>query len=149
MKNTITATAALLLALGANAEETLSTQGVMEIAVTNIEHKRGTLYVAVYDSPDHWLDANTQAKPFREASLPVSSTEGMLIAVTDLPPGNYAVSLFHDLDEDAKLDTNFIGYPKEPFGFSAPMSTFGPPKFEEAAVQVSGAATRVEVSLSQ
>jgi uncharacterized protein (DUF2141 family) len=46
------------------------------------------------------------------------------------------------------LDTNFIGFPKEPFGFSAPMGKFGPPKFQEAAIEFSGENATVEVELN-
>ena len=33
-----------------------------------------------------------------------------------LPEGEYAISLFHDENENKELDTNFIGIPKEAFG---------------------------------
>jgi uncharacterized protein (DUF2141 family) len=72
----------------------------------------------------------------------------LLVSIGDLPPGKYAISLFHDLDGDAEMDTNFVGFPKEPFGFSAPMGKFGPPKFDEAAIEFSGENTSVEISLN-
>jgi uncharacterized protein (DUF2141 family) len=72
----------------------------------------------------------------------------LLVSIANLPPGTYAVSLFHDLDGDAEMDTNFVGFPKEPFGFSAPMGSFGPPGFDEAAIEFSGENTRVEIELN-
>lgn len=51
-----------------------------------------------------------------------------------LPPGSYAVAVFHDEDGDGKL--TFI---KEGIGFSNNSNlTFGPPKFEPAAFRVQG-----------
>jgi uncharacterized protein (DUF2141 family) len=141
--------AALLTPLAVQGEDATPAQGTLEIRVTNIENGSGTIYVAVQDSAENWLDSDPEIKPFRDATQAVSSTDDLLISLEGLPPGKYAVSVFQDLDGDAELATNFIGFPKEPFGFSAPMGKFGPPKFEEAAVEFSGEDTSVEVMLNQ
>lgn len=36
----------------------------------------------------------------------------------DLPPGKYAVAIVHDENGNGKLDTNFLGIPKEGYGAS-------------------------------
>jgi uncharacterized protein (DUF2141 family) len=36
----------------------------------------------------------------------------------DIPPGTYAVKLHIDENENGKLDTNFLGIPKEQYGIS-------------------------------
>ena len=36
----------------------------------------------------------------------------------NLPPGNYAVFLFHDANNNNKMDKNFLGIPKEGYGAS-------------------------------
>ena len=49
----------------------------------------------------------------------------------------YAFSFFHDLNNNKKLDTNFLGIPKEPYGFSNnKKGRFGPPKFSEASLEI-------------
>ena len=116
--------------------------------VSNVENGHGTLYIAIFDSAEGWLKSDAEYKPFRDITQPVSSTEDLLISVQNLPPGKYAVSLFHDLDGDAEMKTNFIGFPKEPFGFSTPMGKFGPPKFDEAAIEFSGENVSVKVALN-
>ncbi|WP_101758022.1 DUF2141 domain-containing protein [Oceanicoccus sp. KOV_DT_Chl] len=119
----------------------------LEISVSNIEHAKGTILVAIIDKPDDWLEKKPKYPPFKEAAYVVSSTDNVSIIIDDIPEGNYAVSIFQDLNENKKLDTNFIGYPKEPFGFSKPMGKFGPPKFEDAVVTVDSDVTRVEIKL--
>jgi uncharacterized protein (DUF2141 family) len=53
----------------------------------------------------------------------------------DLPPGNYAVAVFHDRNSNGSLDKNLLGIPSEGFGFSNDaLGTFGPPSFNEAAI---------------
>jgi len=59
------------------------------------------------------------------------------ITVADLPEGRYAIKAFHDLNESGSMDLNWVGIPKEPYGFSNnAMGTMGPPKFEQAAFPV-------------
>ena len=141
-------TALLLAPMIAYGENPTTAQGVLEIKITNIENGNGTLYIAILDSAKDWLKSGAKSKPFRDITQPVSSTDDLLISVEGLPPGKYAVSLFQDLNGNSKLDKNFIGYPKEPFGFSAPMGKFGPPKFDEAAIEFSGENASVEIELN-
>ena len=139
---------ASLLPLASHSQETALGEGSLNITITNIESGSGTLYVAILNSDKNWLKSDTDALPFRDVAQQVTSTDDLLISVGGLPPGKYAVSVFQDLDGNAELDTNFIGYPKEPFGFSAPMGQFGPPDFNEAAIAISGGEFSVEVSLN-
>ncbi|MGV3636765.1 MAG: DUF2141 domain-containing protein [Flavobacteriales bacterium] len=52
-------------------------------------------------------------------------------------PGTYAVKVFHDINSDGELNTSWIGWPQEPYGFSndAPVN-MGPPSFKLAAITV-------------
>lgn len=51
--------------------------------------------------------------------------------------GRYAVLVVSDINSNNKLDTNLIGIPKEPVGVSRnPALRFGPPRFEDAAIDV-------------
>jgi len=55
----------------------------------------------------------------------------------NIEPGTYAVSTFHDENDNSKLDTYFFGAPKESYGFSNDASRpFSPPSFSEAAINV-------------
>ena len=79
-----------------------------------------------------------KSKVVRTASLTIAG--GIARAtLTGLAPGRYAISVFHDANANAKLDT-FAGIPKEGYGFSRNPS-FKPraPKFAEAEIAVSGA----------
>ncbi len=148
MRILILATTLLLSSMIAYAENPTTAQGVLEIKITNIEKGHGTLYIAILNSAEDWLKSDAETRPFRDITQPVSSTDDLLINVQNLPLGEYAISLFHDLDGDSEMGKNFIGFPKEPFGFSAPMGKFGPPKFEEAVIEFSGENTTVEIALN-
>ena len=59
------------------------------------------------------------------------------IVFNSLKKGVYAFSFFHDLNNNKELDTNFLGIPKEPYGFSNyKKGRFGPPKFNEASLEI-------------
>ncbi|MCT4643140.1 MAG: DUF2141 domain-containing protein [Bacteriovoracaceae bacterium] len=52
-----------------------------------------------------------------------------------LKKGTYAISVFEDENNDGKLNTNFIGIPKEGVGFSNNSKLiFGPPDFEDSKI---------------
>ena len=55
-----------------------------------------------------------------------------------VPPGRYAISLFHDENDNGRLDTRLM-MPREGYGFSrdAPVR-LGPPPFARAAFAVGG-----------
>ena len=48
----------------------------------------------------------------------------------DIPPGTYALVVIHDENRNGKLDTNWLGLPKEGYGFSSDAkATFSAPSF--------------------
>lgn len=58
-------------------------------------------------------------------------------AFPGLAPGSYAVAVFHDENANNKLDTNFIGIPREGVGASNDAKgSMGPPPFEKAKFDV-------------
>jgi uncharacterized protein (DUF2141 family) len=138
----------LSLAVNTYAEEAAPATGTLDITITNIQDAKGIIHLSLQNSSDGWLSTDEDVKTFRDVSQEITSTDDIVISVEGLPEGGYAISLFHDLDGDLELDTNFIGFPKEPFGFSAPMGMTGPPKFEKAVVEVGANKTSVEIKLN-
>jgi len=66
-----------------------------------------------------------------------------------VPSGTYAVSVFHDENSNGKLDTNFMGIPREGVGASNnAKGHFGPPKFSAAAFQYSGGPMALKISIN-
>ena len=81
----------------------------------------------------------------------VSAVSGstMEIIYDNIPSGEYAFVAFQDVDKNDKLQTNFIGYPKEPVGFSNNAKiVFGPPSFNDAKVKIeAGKIVRIRIKL--
>ena len=65
-----------------------------------------------------------------------------------IKPGIYAVSVFHDENSNGKLDTSFLGIPREGVGASnGARGHLGPPKFDAAAFQFSGGRLNLEIAI--
>ena len=66
-------------------------------------------------------------KPLLEGQvLPIENNTCKTI-FKDVPSGEYAISIYHDINSNAKLDTNFLGIPKEDYTCSnGAMGFMGP-----------------------
>jgi uncharacterized protein (DUF2141 family) len=66
----------------------------------------------------------------------------------DIPPGTYAITVIHDENMDGKLDTNWLGIPKEGYGFSNDVKPLlGAPPFSAASFQHDGGTLDLTISL--
>ena len=69
-----------------------------------------------------------------------------IVVFSEIPWGVYGVSFFHDKNQNYILDLNFLGIPKEGFGFSNnAMGTFGPPDFEDISFEFKTAKKIIEM----
>ena len=85
--------------------------------------------------------------PYRQSGVSIQERSPKL-TIENLHFGTYALAFFHDLNEDGKLNRNFLGIPKEGFGFSQnPQIQTSPPSFGESAVLVIGAETNLQVQM--
>jgi uncharacterized protein (DUF2141 family) len=81
------------------------------------------------------------------ASAPAQAGETTVL-VKGVPPGTWAVVAYQDENTNGELDTNLLGIPKEAYGFSRDArSKFGPPGFDDAAIEVGEAPATVNVRL--
>jgi len=121
----------LLLIIGLG----MQAQNQLKLVVTNIYPVKGEIFVAIYDDADNFL--NIEFVAFQRIQAVKNETETILIP--NMPMGEYAVSIFHDLNDNAELDTKMFGIPREPYGFSNnARGRMGPPKFEDAKFRLSG-----------
>jgi uncharacterized protein (DUF2141 family) len=66
----------------------------------------------------------------------------MQIVFEKVLAGEYGLVAFQDIDKNKDLKTNFVGFPKEPIGFSNDAKIkLGPPDFDDAKVKVEAGKT--------
>ena len=69
----------------------------------------------------------------------VPAGESVTIRFTDVEPGEYAVALLHDENNDGKANRALGMMPKEGYGFSRDAKVrMGPPKFDDAVFEHAG-----------
>ena len=105
----------------------------LTLEVTNPKLMGGTLYTALYHSADGWMST---ARALRTQKTGVQADK-TVVQYRDLPPGRYALSIYHDENDNGRLDTNVLGIPRERTGFSSnARGRMGPPSFDDAAVKL-------------
>ena len=61
------------------------------------------------------------------------------VRIDGLAPGRYGLMVFHDKNNDERLNTWPIGMPSEPYGFSNnARGRFGPASWQAASFEVRG-----------
>jgi len=115
-------------------------QNTLTVKVTGVTSADGNISIGLYTDADGFLKTDKIYK-----GIFVKSVKGTTKAVFEnLPKDTYAIGVFQDQNANAKLDTNFLGIPKEPLGFSiGKLKTFGPPSFVECSFEV---ASDMEIS---
>lgn len=66
----------------------------------------------------------------------------------DIPPGTYAIAVIHDENMNGELDTNWMGFPTEGYGFSkTTIGEFGAPAFSAASFRYDGQNLNLTIEL--
>jgi outer membrane protein len=92
----------------------------------------GALVVQVYDAADAFGDLRD---PAREYFL-TASGEGPY-RLNDVPSGKVAILVYHDANNNGRIDKNFVGIPREPLAISNNYEPKGPPRFSRASFNLS------------
>lgn len=89
------------------------------------------------------------SKAFNHWPTPIAAGAHEATAVMEnLAPGDYGVVAIHDENKNRKLDRNFIGIPKEGFGFANnPHVGLSAPAFAAAMVHVTCPVTETKIHM--
>jgi uncharacterized protein (DUF2141 family) len=117
----------------------------IEVVVTGARRVAGNMTVTLYDSrPDAFLARNGKLARQR---LPLRGTETEA-CFTVAAPGDYAVAVYHDENNDHDFNRSILGRPEEGFGFSndAP-TTIGLPSFDAVRFRIGPDGGRLTIRL--
>lgn len=114
------------------------------VHVTGFRNPKGVAGGTIFKTPDGWPEDN--AKSYMHAPFPIAGDHAAL--TFSLPPGRYGVAVLHDENRNRKLDRNFMGIPKEGFGFANnPHVGLSAPKWQDATVSVTCPVTEIDIRL--
>jgi uncharacterized protein (DUF2141 family) len=101
----------------------------LTVTVDGVRSAKGAVILELDNSDAQW---DNKAAPFATGNI--NAQAGSVVYVfRDLKAGKYSVGVFHDENDNGKFDSNFLGIPKESWGFSN--NPKGPRKasFDEAS----------------
>ena len=111
------------------------------------QNKSGILNLAIYNNAEAY-DRSVKGEGRSEGGF-FSGIDSFIELkeshkfVINVPEGIYAIALFIDANKNMKIDKNFLGIPKEQYGFSNnAMGTLSGPSFEQAKFEVKGNSTQ-------
>lgn len=109
----------------------------IHVEILDLKNSKGSVACALFESPEGF-----PAEYLRQATNIMSLKVRGHQARCDfeaIPPGTYALAVIHDENMNGKLDSNFLGVPKEGYGFSNDaVGVLGPPSFMAASFAYDG-----------
>jgi uncharacterized protein (DUF2141 family) len=109
------------------------------VRIPNLSNNTGKAFFALYKEGQNWLTK----QPYRDGIVAI---KGNYVEITwaNLEAGHYAVSFFHDENNNKEFDTNFMGLPTEGFGFTNKTSmVYSKPAFKDCQFSVNQAEQKV------
>ena len=115
------------------------------VQVDALKTNKGLVICDLYDD-DTGFPNEPQRALERVKVRPVG--EKAVCVFPDVKAGRYAVAIWHDVNVDQKLNSNWVGVPTEPVGVSNnAKGKFGPPKFQDAAFEYRPPLNKLNVRL--
>lgn len=116
----------------------------LRVIVEGIASSEGTIVAGLYDSAERYGQAVGESSKVlvndikRLVGVSIRPTaETHSIVFSDLRPGIYAVIVFHDENDDGKLNKNAVGLPTEAYAISNnARGLMSAPEFKAAAIRV-------------
>ena len=116
----------------------------LRIEVINLHSDRGSVYCAVYAEPGAGFPTD-QSKAKLSVKAAIKDHQAFC-EFADLAPGVYAVTMLHDENDNGKMDTDWMGIPKEGYGATRDAKgIMGPPKFKDAAFTYKGGGLTLQI----
>jgi len=127
---------AALTATGPAAAQSSPTT-TLTVNIAGLKNSQGVCKVLLFNKPAGFPNEDAKALRCVEALIKGNTSQYVF---ANLPAGTYAVGVVHDENHNKKMDTNFMGIPKEQYGTSrgARGGVGGPPKFAPARFLLSG-----------
>jgi uncharacterized protein (DUF2141 family) len=102
-----------LLGAPAVAEQGRPGSATLIVRIRNVA-PQGIVRLGLYTEAEYPKD---NAAWIASADVPAVGGE-TVVTLQNIPVGTYAVEVYQDLNSNGKMDRNFLGLPREPYGFS-------------------------------
>jgi len=105
------------------------------IQFLNVRGEKGNMLISLYDAPEQFPYKPKWRYMISKTKL---KEQGNKYPIREVKSGKYAIAIFDDENCDTVMQKNFLGMPKEGYGFSNNIkpSIRGAPSFEECTFPV-------------
>ncbi|MEP0390480.1 MAG: DUF2141 domain-containing protein [Erythrobacter sp.] len=119
--------------------------GTVTITVTDLRNTKGVVLACMTTKEDIFPRCRRDPNSHRTK---VKAANTITIRFEDVEPGEYAIALLHDENDDGKANRVLGMAPKEGYGFSrdAPVR-MSPPDWEDAVFSVGPASQNVKIKM--
>ena len=117
----------------------------LTIIIENLGSPTAPVLMGVYGTENEFLNETDTLK--NDKFVPTGA-DTLTAQITDREYGRYAIALFQDMDNDGKIEKNFIGIPKDPYAFSNnARPTFKAPSFDDCCFDYNEQENSIEISM--
>lgn len=111
------------------------------VTVPNVTSSTGKVHFALFNKKEQFLKIPIQTKS-------AEIVEGKSTIVFEgISSGEYAVTCYHDKNDNGKMDFEANGMPLEDYGASNNTMSFGPPQYHDAKFEVTDKNVSLEIRL--
>jgi uncharacterized protein (DUF2141 family) len=119
----------------------------LEVIFKELRTSTGQVCLSLFSGPKGFPKGGTESDLMISKCTPIVNGAASL-AFDNLKPGKYAITAFHDSNNDGKMNKSSFGMPEEGFGFSNnPEIGFSAPTFSETEFQVSDIKAVIPIQL--
>ena len=117
--------------------------GTLDLSIERVRNHRGVLHICLTREARHFPNCAGDPNAVKRTIPGATAT----LRIADIAPGAYALSIFHDENNNGRLDS-FVGIPREGFGFSRnPVVRFGAPGFRQVRIDLGPGLARQTVRM--
>ncbi|WP_432410814.1 DUF2141 domain-containing protein [Rasiella sp. SM2506] len=124
-----------------NAQDAIKTEGTTITVTVPVKTDTGEIIVALYNEATFM-----KAAPLEGLRSTIENGKATVV-FTNIAPGDYGITLFHDTNGNKTMDFEANGMPKENYGVSNNVMNFGPPQWKDAKFTIATAPIEMEIIL--
>ncbi len=118
----------------------------IHVEVAGLRSDHGRVWCFLYNSPSGF--PKDQTASFKKTSNEIQRNRSSC-DFPGVPDGTYAISVYHDENGNGRMDSNFLGIPKEGVGASNDAKGhMGPPRFKDATFRMEGASRSLTIHVN-
>jgi len=117
-------------------------KGNLTVTFENFENPKGKIYIAVFEKH------NFLRQPLKTSMLKVEAENNQVI-IEDLAFGEYAISVFQDLNANTQFDMDDNQMPAEPWAMSGSVNPMQMPTWETAKFNFNASGKEVKLKLNK